>query len=116
MAWLCKNSGEEDLSNDAPLLWLLYRGIFHYLPFLTLVVKTRDSVSCSWLRFFPVGPSCHFPSVSDGNKYNVQIIMRVDSLFFDTGFSIAHEVRWHSANTNINSRFRPSGIGFLLKF
>lgn len=62
------------------------RGIFHYLPFLTLVVKTRDSVSCSWLRFFPVGPNCHFPSVSDGNKYNVQIIMRVDSLFFDTGF------------------------------
>lgn len=56
------------------------RGIFHYLPFLTLVVKTRDSVSCSWLRFFPVVPSCHFPSVSDGNKYNVQIIMSGQSL------------------------------------
>lgn len=62
------------------------RGIFHYLPFLTLVVKTRDSVSCSWLRFFPVVPSCHFPSVRDGNKYNMQIIMRTDSLFFDTAF------------------------------
>lgn len=42
--------------------WGLYEGIFHYLYFLTLVVKTRDPVSCAWLRFFPVLQSCHFLS------------------------------------------------------